>query len=121
MAMSGDRGAYADCYELFDQALEKERGLQILCISEDKAKELQLRFNYARRLDRELNRAIYASDPNHPKYNRSEYAALMFRVVFDHDRGIWLLKLQKLALLSDMEIEDIPAPEEEIEDLDDVG
>jgi hypothetical protein len=110
-----DRAAYATEFEIFDQALASERGMQVPKKTEAEAYKLRERLNSARALDRELNRRIFRENPDDPRYGSSEYAALVIKIVEDVQRGRWLCRLEK-GKIEEMEIEEIPPPEEEEED-----
>lgn len=112
MAISGDRAAYATEYALLDRALESERGVQVVCKSPAKAKELQFRLNRARQLHRELNRrANIEVDPS------TDYSVIVIRTpVWDHLTDRWLCKLEKLRI-EDLTVEDIP-PVGEVDELE---
>lgn len=112
MSVSNDRGAYADCFELFDQALASERGVQRIFSSQSEARMFQGRACRARQLDRGLNRKLYFDQPEHPLYNRSEYAAITVRVAYDNNRSVWLCRFERVDI-NNMEVEEIPPSEDE--------
>jgi hypothetical protein len=114
MSASNDFPAYADCYEFFERAMASERGVRVHFDSVAEAKAYRFRMNTARQLDRGRNRRIYATDPNHPAYGRSEYAAIIIVITYDEERDIWLMELRKAtAAILDLQVEDIPGPEHE--------
>lgn len=110
-----DRAAYITEYDLFDRALVSERGIQVLKDTHGEAVKLRERLNSARALDREHNRRMYRDDPDDPRYANSEYAPIIIRILFDAKRGKWLCRLEKSSIEA-LDIEDIPAPEEEEDD-----
>lgn len=63
--------AFADCRDLFDRALESDKGIRVKCASDGAAWHLRLRMHNFRRLDRKANCATYADD--HPMYGKSVY------------------------------------------------
>ena len=106
------RAAFADCYELLDRALESPRGIQRYFQARGDAINYRNRLHKARTYDRENNRRVY--EDGDPLYNQTIYAAITVREPrFDDDREKWVLRLEK-CVVEEMEIEDIPGPEEAI-------
>lgn len=73
MPTSTSRLSYSDCFEYFDQALADPLGLAIGFEFSGDARQFRLRMNAARALDREENALVYASNPDHPLFGRSQY------------------------------------------------
>jgi hypothetical protein len=92
MPLNDSRIAYEDCYDIMGKALVSEDGMRVGYPTEDEAKYLQMRMNYARTLDRKFNRGRYAHD--HPMHGKSEFDVLTFRVRRQGDR-YWLYAERK--------------------------
>lgn len=107
MSISTSRGSYTDCYDLFDRALQTDFGVQRIFLNYGDAVNFRLRMNKARQLDRILNSRMEANgDPNHPKFNRSNYDPFTIRIRFDEKRKRWLCRIERNKI-SDQELEDI--------------
>lgn len=89
MTISTSKLAYGDCYDLFDQALEDEKGIRAKVEDMDAAIFLRMRMNQARKLDRQSNLETY--EPGDPMYGRSNYDRLTFRIRTMPDRSVWIL------------------------------
>ena len=76
MPASTSKGAYTDCFELLDRALEKGR-LRVGYDTRGEAHQLFNRLQYARVLDREENQRIY--EANDPQWGTSAYDSLIVR------------------------------------------
>ncbi len=76
MPASTSKGAYTDCFELFDRALEKGK-LRIGFESKGDAHQLYTRLQYCRVLDREESERVY--EPGAPNYGVSAYDPLIVR------------------------------------------
>lgn len=73
MPTSTSRLSFTDCFDLFDQALADPEGIAVGFDHPGDAKQLRLRMNAARALDREDNAETYADEPEHPLCGRSQY------------------------------------------------
>lgn len=80
MPTSTSRLSFTDCFELFDQALADPFGLAVGFEYEGDARQLRLRMNSARVLDREENAATFADQPEHPLFGRSQYDELELKL-----------------------------------------
>ena len=95
MALSLDRKAYADCFEIFDRAIASKKGIRVFRESKAGAYYLRNRLNRARALDTELNRRVYHAQPDHPLFGSSEYYKVAIGVGFDEERARWVCTLTK--------------------------
>lgn len=77
MSISTAKSAYRDCFEIFDQALEADRGIRIGNDDKGAAMQLVTRLQYARTLDRRDSREMY--NQGDPGYNTSVYDSLVIR------------------------------------------
>lgn len=103
------RLAYTDCFSVYDQALEADRGVRIKFVEYGDAMNYRLRLHYARSLDRKDNKQIY--EPGDKLYGRSVYDVI--RVVIKNIEGAFYLYLEKMdgSNLEVEPIEDEPVPE----------
>ncbi len=100
MSLSDRPGAYADCYKLFDAAIENTKGVRMpVSLSESEARYYQMRMNQARVVLRNESKRIYSSD--HPLYNSSEYDGLQVRV--RQDGKIWYIYVEPVGLIDMLE------------------
>lgn len=116
MVASTSRLAYNDCYDIMNTALEDERGVRVRFNEHGAAVQFRIRAHYARRLDRELNREVYATD--HPMFGVSEYDHLVLKLRFDDHH--WYIYIEK-ADAGAYEVESLadlptPAPDEVVEE-----
>jgi hypothetical protein len=92
MALSDSRNAYDDCFELLDKALNSEKGVRYQETSESMAKHMINRLNYARSIDRRMNKEIF--DTTSPKHGVSAYDSLIVsRPKFADDK--WWVYIQQ--------------------------
>jgi hypothetical protein len=70
--------AFDDIREAFERALAAPRGVRIPCETRAAAIILRSRFNYLRKIDRQINSKTY--DTEHPMWNRSVYDKLVLRI-----------------------------------------
>lgn len=96
------RLAYDDCYELFDKALETDKGIRVRMRDEGEAWDYRLRLYCARTVDRKDNRIERKKDD--PLYSRSVYDPLVVRV--RTEKGETWLYIEKRNT-RDLEIQDI--------------
>ena len=78
MALSNSRLAYADCYAIFDRAVEDAIGARAKCESEKDAIYLRMRLHTARKISRKENAETYSE--GHPLHGRSAYDKFACRV-----------------------------------------
>lgn len=78
MALSNSRFAYADCYAIFDRAVEDAIGARAKCESEKDAIYLRMRLNTARKINRKENAETY--EEGNPLHGRSAYDKFACRV-----------------------------------------
>lgn len=89
MSLSTSRQAYADCYEVFDAAMENDAGVKVKMQSEDAAYFFRMRMHQARSLVKKDNSRIYPDD--HPLYGASEYDRLAVKIrKLNGDFYIWV-------------------------------
>lgn len=70
--------AFDDIREVFDKALNSNKGLRISCVNRGAAFVLRSRFNYFRTIDRRESAKIYPTD--HPMWAKSAYDKLVLRI-----------------------------------------
>jgi hypothetical protein len=75
MALSDSRNAYEDCYAILDMAVASEKGIRYHESSQSLAKHLINRLNYARALNRRMNKEIF--DETDPRHGVSTYDSLI--------------------------------------------
>lgn len=114
MPVSNDRAMHNDCFDLFDLALTKKWGIQVVFDNYGSAKYFQLRLCKARELDRDMNTKMYQEGD--PRYGRSEYYNFSVRVIADPLRpNKYLVRLER-SDFGRLMVEDIPGSEDEVED-----
>lgn len=114
MATSMSRLAYQAEFDLLDQAVESERGVQRLFYGHDigrgQAMNFRVRLHTARDVDRRESRKFYA--PDDPMYGQTIYAQITVRNPYwDAERGAWVLQLIKNQI-GEMVVEEIPPMED---------
>lgn len=106
------RLAYAVEYELLDQAVESERGVQRIfpgAGARGDAMNFRVRLHKARDYDRRENKKIYP--PDDPMHGQTLYAQLTVRAPYwDDEREVWVLKIER-NIAGEMIVEDIPPAE----------
>lgn len=112
------RLAYAAEYDLMDQAMESERGVQRLFPNEANGRgaafNFRTRLHKARDYDRKENRKLYG--PEDPLYGQTIYAQLTVHDPYwDEDKQAWVLRIVKNQI-TEMIIEEIPPAREEPEE-----
>ena len=110
------RQAYAAEYDLLDQALESERGVQRLFKGYEQGRgqafNFRTRLHSARDYDRRENRRIYPEDD--PMHGQTLYAQLTVRAPYwDKERKAWVLMIEKPSV-AQMVVEEIPPPQHEV-------
>jgi hypothetical protein len=75
-------------YDLFDQALEKEKGIRVPVSHNRAAHRLRHRLHAARAVMREANRAVYK--PGDPMYGASAYDIIVCRIRSDTEDQWWV-------------------------------
>ncbi len=90
MSFSKSVLAYPDIKGYFEQAIESERGIRIICKDPKSATMYKHRMNYFRVLHRKDNAQLYPQD--HSMHGRSPYDVLIIRQR-DHE-----ILVEKLAL-----------------------
>lgn len=94
MGMSKQRGSYADCAKLLQDALNTSKGLKVRCEDKGAAVQLRTRLNVMRRMDRLDNKRTYP--PEHPLYGNSAYDVLAI-LLEEVDGGWWYVRIEKLS------------------------
>jgi hypothetical protein len=79
--------AYRDIAEAFDRAIANGKGIRIRCASKGAAKSLQVRSYKYRTIDRQENSKVYAEQPDHPLYGRSEMDSIIISI--EEKAGVW--------------------------------
>jgi hypothetical protein len=82
-------GAYADCYDMMDKALDDEVGIRLAVESVSAGEQLRARCYKARAINRVHNAKIYP-DPDHPLNDASVYDSLVCRVRIVDDEDVYL-------------------------------
>ena len=90
--------AYAAEYDAFDQAIADPKGARVHCGTYPAALNFRFRLNYARRLDREKTKTIYA--PGDPGYGISAFDSIVCRIKQD-TLGDWWVYLEKNETVGD--------------------
>ena len=92
MALTDAIAAYEDCERLFDQAINKPKGIRVCLGAGDEAKKaahyLRMRMNHFRQLQRKEAMKVY--DRTDPRYGKSEYDKLYVRLAEDEAGEFWL-------------------------------
>lgn len=99
MTESTSKAAYADCFDLFDRALESTHGVRNRCASRGAAYHLRQRLNYARTLSRREARVIYSESD--PAYGVSPYDTFVIRVVLAEPG--WYVYIEPRAVQGEVE------------------
>lgn len=97
--------AFEDVREIFNRALESERGITIKCKTRSEAITLRSRMNYLRKVDRKENAVTYQSD--HPMYMRSIWDKYLLRLPpkgAPDETTIYVM----VRTIDELHIEDIP-------------
>lgn len=92
MSASNSRLAYADCYDLMEQAISDPKGIRVQFSTQEEAVGFRQRIHYARKLHREDNAETY--EVGHAMHGHSEFDALIARIKVDED-GLWWLYLER--------------------------
>lgn len=88
MGLSQQIGAYTDCYEYLDQALEAENGIRVRVNGDyGQAVQMSMRFQQARVLHRNQNKKLY--EAGHPMHGNSIYDALIIKRAVEDEVGRW--------------------------------
>lgn len=89
MALSRQRAAYKDCYEIFDAAARDPSGCRTCCGPRySDAEYLRARMHRARTLLRALSRDTY--EPGDPLYNTSDFDMYKLTIKPDTADEFWL-------------------------------
>jgi len=106
------RLAYAAEYELLDQALASEKGVQRLFPGKTdgrgQAFNFRVRLHQARTFDRHLSKDVY--EPGHDMYGQTPYSVLICKNPYwDEEREAWVLQIVKndAGAVSKMIVEEI--------------
>lgn len=87
MSSPTTRGAYRDCYDLWDRAIDANNGIRFRVPTESAAINLRMRMHQSRSIIRDESRRML--DPSDPKYGISVYDPWQVLVRTEHD-GIWV-------------------------------
>lgn len=80
MSLPISKGAYHDCIEVFDKAIEDPHGVRVRLPDYSSANYFRMRMHMARKLNREENEETYP-DPGHPLHGASPYDKLAVRLI----------------------------------------
>lgn len=78
MSLSTSKASYADCFEIFDKAIEDGEGARVKMKDQGQAIYMRTRMHMARTLDRQINGTIY--ERGDAKYNTSVYDGWVCRI-----------------------------------------
>jgi len=102
--------------------MKSKRGVRKVCQSETSAFYFRNRLNWARRLEADVNRRVYAHDPGNPLWGDSPY--YKFSIVVERIQDRWYVTLLKRTI-EDGEVTEIEPWESEEEriahELDEMG
>jgi len=87
MPLSNQVAAYKDCYELFDAAVNNEKGARALIGDHNKALMFRMRMNHSRVLLRDQSKRAY--DRTHSLWGTCEYDAFIVRIKEDEEGQWW--------------------------------
>ena len=90
MTFSTSIKSYADCFDLFDQALASPLGIRNHCDDYGVANQLRGRLHYARNLLRKESRRLY--EPENPDYDKWAYDPLLVRI--RESDGAWWVYIE---------------------------
>lgn len=103
MSSPTTRGAYRDCYELWDRAIESHNGIRFRVPSSDAAYNTRMRLHQARSIIRNESKSMY--DPSDPHYGISIYDP--FQVLFRYDGEQWWMYIEPRSVSIIGEIEEL--------------
>lgn len=107
MPASTSRLAYEDCFNVYEQALDADKGVRIKFSDYGDAMNFRTRLHYARTIERKDNKEIYAVGER--LHGRSVYDVI--RCTIRNIEGSFYIYLEKLATPEVESIEDEPVPE----------
>jgi len=81
-------GAYNDCYDLYQRAIDTPGGVRTLLSTKNEAYFFQLRMHKFRTIQRRNSRRTYPTD--HPLYDTSEFDPLQVTIREDTEGGWWV-------------------------------
>jgi hypothetical protein len=94
MTTTFSKAGYADCFDLFDRALESPNGIRNACRDRGAAKHIVVRLNTARVMSRRESREVYAEDD--PHFGVSPYDPFIIRA--KEVEGSWWVYLEPRAV-----------------------
>ena len=100
MTISTSKSSYADCYDLFDRALESRQGIRTSVPDPGAGYHLRTRLHYARTLSRREAQEIYTED--HPAYGLSPYDPLRISAPREAE-GKWWVYIEPRAIQGEVE------------------
>lgn len=110
MPLSNARLAYQDCFDIFDAALNDEKGARVEMPDVEQATFLRMRLHNARKIDRKDNTEVYSEGD--PMYGQSIYDKLTVRIR-EVGGKIWLY-VEQIALIGKIEgLSSQPEPQPE--------
>jgi hypothetical protein len=110
MSLSNNPGAYADCHEILNRALDDKSGVRIAVESYNAGIHLRMRLHQARELDRRENKKTYPDD--HPMNNRSAWDPFVVRIKANDSGKHWVyiepnvINADEIEALSTIEVDD---------------
>lgn len=94
MSISKSRGAYNDCRDLFERAVEDPKGCRVFIGPEGQAQHFIMRMHQARQLDRNDSAEVY--EFGHPMYASSPWDR--FKCYKREDKDGWWVYVEKVEL-----------------------
>lgn len=110
MSLSHNPGAYGDCHEILNRALEDKSGVRVAVESYNTGVHLRMRLQMARELDRRENKKTYPDD--HPMHNRSVWDAFVVRIKANGEGQHFVyvepnsIDVEEIEALSTIEVDD---------------
>jgi len=92
MTLPSALGAYNECQQLFDKALEGHNGARAKFDDQSTCINMRTRLHYFRKLDRDANAKTYPAD--HPQHGQSLYDDFVVQILPDED-GDWWIYIQR--------------------------
>lgn len=95
MSISKSRGAYGDCRDLFERAIEDDKGCRIFIGDSGNARHFVMRMHQCRQIDRNDNSDMY--ELGHPMHGASPWDKLKCSMKPDA-RGDYWVYIEKIEL-----------------------
>lgn len=102
MTTPKNRMSYTDVLEVFQKALDDERGIRVPFKSYSEARKYQTRLHSARAVDRLENKRTYP-EPDHPLHGQSAYDILQVAIRMGEDGTHFVYIEKKSSLIGEIE------------------